>query len=71
MTEVLIGLIILFVTLVLWIAYGLFNSRLEDKEKELDEFSGVYDVRRKAEDSLNNDDEYRERVRRTFNDESG
>jgi len=54
----------------IWFINGLTTNRLRDLEKELDEFSGVYDVKRSVKDKLNSDNEYKQRVRDTFNDES-
>jgi preprotein translocase subunit SecG len=67
MSDVLIGLVIVFAFFVIWLLYGLFNSRQEDLEQELDEFSGIYDARREAKNDLD-DPDYVKRLHDKFND---
>lgn len=50
-----------------WLLHGATSNRMRDKEKELDEWSGVTDVKRKTRDMLN-DTDYVDRVQNEFND---
>ena len=49
-----------------WFVSGLFNDRHKKLEEELDEWSGVYDVKREVDNRLSDDSE-RERLRDKYN----
>lgn len=54
---------------VIWAAFGAFNAqgRLRAKEEELDDWSGVYDVKREVDNRLT-DKSHRDRLRKKYND---
>ena len=68
MTEIILGGLALLVAFFAWLLHGATNSRLEEKDKELEEWSGVIDVRRKAEEAKHNDHDAVKRVRDKYND---
>lgn len=51
-----------------WLLHGATNNRLKAAEKELEQWGGVTDVRRKARDKLASDPDYAKRVQDEFND---
>ena len=53
---------------IVWFAFGLLNTRDKEKEAELEELSGVVNVRRNTKDKLRDDPDYAQRVRDAFND---
>lgn len=68
MMEWLIGLISLGGLWLVIVVVGLFRQRIDTAEQELEEWSGVLDVRRKTRDKLDSDPQYTERVQNEFND---
>jgi hypothetical protein len=68
MMEWLIGVLALVIAFFAWLLHGATNNRMKDKEQELEEWSGVTDVRRKTRDKLASDPDYVERVQDKFND---
>ena len=49
-----------------WFVVGLFNDRKNKLQDELDEWSGIYDVKREVDNKLANDNE-RKRLRDKYN----
>ena len=68
MMEWLIGLISLGGLWLVIVVVGLFRQRIDTAEQELEDWSGVLDVRRKTRDKLDSDPQYTERVQNEFND---
>ena len=68
MIEWLIGLISLGGLWLVIVVVGLFRQRIDTAEQELEDWSGVLDVRRKTRDKLDSDPQYTERVQNEFND---
>ncbi len=66
MTEFIIGGLALLISFFAYQLYGATNNRMRDKEQELDEWSGVLDVKRKVDNDLNDPAE-RKRVREKYN----
>jgi len=66
--EWLIGLISLGGLWLVIVVVGLFRQRIDTAEQELEDWSGVLDVRRKTRDKLDSDPQYTERVQNEFND---
>ena len=66
----LVGFVGLIVFLI-WFVAGLAKSsaRTKQLEEELDEWSGVMNVKRKARNKLDTDTDYVKRVQSAFNDE--
>lgn len=62
-----LGLAVLFI---IWFVAGLAGSaaRREAAREELDEWSGVIDVKRETRDRLASDPDYAKRVQDDFND---
>ena len=67
MIEWLIGALALIIALFGWLLHGATNNRMRDKDEELDEWSGVIDVRRKTRDKIASDPDYVKRVQDHFN----
>lgn len=67
MTEIIIGGLAVLIAFFAWLLHGATNNRLRDVERELEDWEGVTDVRRKTRDNLN-DPDYVERVQNEFND---
>ena len=68
MIEYILGALGLGVLGLAWFGYGLLNTRDKEKEAELEELSGVVNVRRNTKDKLRDDPDYAQRVRDAFND---
>jgi len=68
MIEWLIGGLALIIAFFAWLLHGATNNRMKDKEQELEDWSGVTDVRRKTRDKLDSDPDYVKRVQDSFND---
>lgn len=68
MTELILGGLALLIAFFAWLLHGATNSRLEEKDKELEEWEGVIDVRRKAEDAKYSNPDAIKRVRGKYND---
>ena len=66
----LFGLLGFAVLFLIWFVAGLAgnSARREALERELDEWSGVTDVKRKTRDKLDSDSDYIKRVQDEFND---
>jgi hypothetical protein len=71
MIEFLFGVITLGVIFLIWFVAGLAKTSAKTKmlEDELDEWSGVTDVKREIDSKLNNSDE-RSGLRSRYNDDS-
>lgn len=65
--EWLIGALALIIALFAWLLHGATNNRMKDRESELDEFTGVIDVRRNAENAKHDDPAAIKRVRDKYN----
>ena len=66
--EWVVGSVCLVALYIAIIAITLFRRKLDESEEEIDNFSGVLDVKRNAKDKLNSDSEYTKRVQDKFND---
>ena len=66
--EWVIGSVCLVALYIAVMAITLFRRKADEDEEELDNFSGVLDVKRKAKDKLNSDPGYTKRVQDKFND---
>lgn len=66
MAEFIIGGLALLISFFAWLLHGATSNRMRDKEQELDEWSGVLDVKRKVDNDLNDPAE-RKRVREKYN----
>lgn len=66
--EYVFGILGLGILVLIWFVAGLAgsSSRREAAEEELDEWSGVYDVKREIDNHLADDDN-RERLRNKYN----
>lgn len=64
----LLGILGLAIVFIIWFVAGLAgsSSRRAAAEEELDEWSGVYDVKREIDNNLADDDN-RERLRNKYN----
>lgn len=51
---------------VAWLIHGLMNNRIRALEDELDEWDGVYDVKREVDNRLNDESE-RSELRNKYN----
>lgn len=65
--EWLIGALALTIAFFAWLLHGATNNRMKDKEQEIEEWSGVIDVKREIDNKLANDREYAQRVRDKYN----
>lgn len=65
-----VGLLGLGVLFIIWFVAGLAgnSARREAAQQELDEWSGVTDVKRETRDNLAGDPDYAKRVQDEFND---
>ena len=68
MLEFILGAVALGVIGIVWFVIGLLNVRDRDKEAQIEELSGVVNVRRNTKDKLRTDPDYAKRVRNAFND---
>lgn len=68
MIEWLIGVLALIIAFFGLLLHSATNSRMRAKDEELEEWSGVTDVRRKARDKLDSDPDYVKRVQDHFSD---
>ena len=68
MLEFILGAVALGVIGIVWFVIGLLNVRDRDKEAQIEELSGVVNVRRNTKDKLRTDPDYAKRVRSAFND---
>jgi len=66
----LLGLLGFAVLFIIWFVAGLAgnSARREAAQQELDEWSGVTDVKRETRDKLDSDSDYAKRVQDEFND---
>jgi hypothetical protein len=66
----LVGFLGLGVLFIIWFVAGLAgnSARREAAQQELDEWSGVTDVKRETRDKLASDPDYAKRVQDDFND---
>lgn len=67
MISWLIGILALIIALFAWLLHGATGNRMRDKEQELDEWSGVTDVKREIDNKLANDPDHAKRVREKYN----
>jgi len=66
LSEIILGGLVFLVALLAWLLHGATNSRLRESRHEMEEWSGVTDVKRKTRDKLH-DPDYIERVQDKFN----
>lgn len=66
MIEYLLAFIVIGVLAIVWLISGLFNDRHRKLEEELDEWSGVYDVKREVDHRFIDPDESK-RLRDKYN----
>lgn len=54
------------IALLAYLLHGATNNRLKDIERELEDWSGVYDIKREVDSSLS-DSDTRQRLRNKYN----
>lgn len=69
MIEYVIGGLAFIIGLFGWLLHGATNNRMKDRDEELENWSGVYDVKREADNRLANDAE-RRRLREKYNNDA-